>query len=173
MTTKRNLAWHFVGDRLRNGDPVPKDGVLLRIEPPIEMCKRGLHASRRPFDALQYAPGNTLCLVEVGGEIIEGDDKLVCTERKIIVRMDAEPLLRYFARMQALSVTHLWDTPDVVFEYLMTGAEPIRSAAYSAAYSAAKSAAYSAAYFAAYFAAYSAAKDDFNKLVYEYFEDWL
>ena len=26
---KKNLAWHFVGDRLRDGRPVPKDGEWL------------------------------------------------------------------------------------------------------------------------------------------------
>ncbi|PHS02823.1 MAG: hypothetical protein COA78_20495 [Blastopirellula sp.] len=76
--------------------------------------------------------------------------------------------------MCALDVLHLWDAPDVVVEYLNTGDESIREAAYSAAYSAACSAtnsaarsaacsaanyaAYSAAYSAAYYAARSAAK---------------
>ena len=42
--------------------------------------------------------------------------------------------LRYFARMQALSVIHLYDDPpDVVLDYLMTGDESIRHAAWDAA----------------------------------------
>ena len=133
-------AWHFVGETLRDGRPVPKDGVWLKHDGRMVMCHSGLHASLEPFDALIYAPGNTLCLVECAGKIIYGEnnhkDKLICSERKIIVRMDAEPLLRYFARMQALLLTHLWDTPDVVLEYLMTGREESRSAASAANYAA-------------------------------------
>ena len=126
-------AWHFVGPTLRNGDPIPADGELLRFDGTPVICDKGLHASLEPFDALQFAPGNTLCLVEMGGTIIHRDDKLVATERTIICRMDAEEMLRYYARMQALSVAHLWDIPDVVLEYLMTSNEEIKDAAASAA----------------------------------------
>ena len=113
-------AWHFVGKTLRDGRPVPKDGKPLIYTGPLVMCQSGLHASRQPFDALQYAPGNTLCYVKCEGAVIEHDDKLVCSQRTIIARVDAEEMLRYFARMQALSVVHLWDAPDVVLDYLMT-----------------------------------------------------
>jgi hypothetical protein len=39
--------------------------------------------------------------------------------------------LRYFARIQALSVVHLWTEcpPDVVLDFLMTGDESLRAAA--------------------------------------------
>ena len=114
-------AWHFVGKTLRDGRPVPKDGEWLVCDQPLVICRTGLHASREPFDALQYAPGNTLCLVDCDGEIIEQNDKLVCSRRRIVARMDAAELCDYFARMQALSVVHLWDAPDVVLDYLMTG----------------------------------------------------
>ena len=168
MKLKPNQAWHFIRrdakgiDRLRDGTEAPKDGEWLEFEGPLIMCKSGLHFSRHPFDALQYAPGGLLCLVEVGGEIIDGDDKGVCSRRKIIKRLDATEGLRYFARMQALSVLHLYpgDPADCVLDYLM-GDDSLRSAAYSAAdsaaYSAAESAAWSAAWSAAYSAAYSAA----------------
>ena len=178
-------AWHFVGDKLRDGRPVPADGVKLIHTGPLVMCESGMHASRHPFDALQYAPGNTLCLVECGGQIVEGtgahQDKLICTERTIVVRMDAEPLLRYFARMQALSVAHLWTPPDVVCDYLMTGDESIRAAAMAAAWAAAmaaardaaRAAAWDAARAAAWDAARATAKDDFAALVNEALEDWI
>ena len=156
-------AWHFVGDTLRDGSPIPDDGVVLKHVGPIKMCRSGFHASVEPFDALQYAPRSTLCLVECGGEIIHDKDKLVCSERMIIARMDATEMLRYFARMQALSVIEDYpnDTDQVVFDYLMTGEEGLRSAAYSAARAAAwaaKSAAYSAASAAAESAAGPAAR---------------
>jgi hypothetical protein len=178
-------AWHFVGDTLRDGAPIPADGEKLVFADQPIMCKQGLHASLDPFDALQYAPGGTLCLVECGGTIIKGDDKLVCTERTIIARMDAADMLRYFARMQALSVVHLWDAPDVVIDYLMTGDESIRAAAWDAAWAAARDAAWNAAWddawaaaraaarAAASAAASGAARADFNWLVAECFSDFL
>jgi hypothetical protein len=152
-------AWHFCGDKLRCGSEIPADGVTFTYTGPLVMCESGLHASREPFDALQYAPGPTLCLVNCAGEIVEGDDKLICTERTIIARMDATDLLRYFARMQALSVIHLWEPPDVVLDYLMTGDESIRAAARDAAWDAARDAAGAAARAAARDAAGAAARD--------------
>jgi hypothetical protein len=158
--TKSILAWHFVGKKLRDGRPIPRDGVTLKFNGTPILCKQGLHASIEPFDALQYAPGDTLCRARCGGVIIKDKDKLVCTERTIIARMDASEMLRYFARMRALSVIHDYPngTDDIVFSWLMTGEESIRSAADLAAHSAARSAVYSAAYSAAYSVADSAAR---------------
>jgi hypothetical protein len=151
-------AWHFVGDTLRDGRPVPEDGVKLVHTSRVIPCQEGLHASAHPMDALTYAPGNTLCLVECGGQIIEhGDpvDKIACSERTIIVRMDAEPLLREFARHCALSVVHLWEPPQVVCDYLM-GDDAARAAARDAARAAARDAAMAAAWAAAWDAAWDA-----------------
>jgi hypothetical protein len=163
MTTKAQgiVAWHFVAETLRDGSPIPKDGVWLEHKGPIVICESGLHASREPFDALQYAPGATLCLVNVDGIEYEQDDKLVCRRRKIVARMDATEMLRYFSRMRALSVIHLWDTQpaDVVLDYLMTGDEEIRAAAWAAARDAARDAARAAAWDAAWAAAWAAARD--------------
>jgi len=126
-------AWHFVGKSLRDGSPVPKDGETLVFTGEPILCEQGYHASLSARDALRYAPGNILCRVECGGKIIEDTDKLVCTERTIIQRIDATEMLRYFARMQALSVIHLYPngTDDVVFDFLMTGKNAY--AAYDAA----------------------------------------
>ena len=148
-------AWHFTGDKLRDGRPLPRNGRWLKHDGPVAICKSGLHASREPFDALQYAPGATLCLVEVEDVVAEQDDKLVARKRKIIARIDATELLRYFARMQALSCIDKWqdNPPDVVLDYLMTGAAKARNAAWSAAE--------------------SAARAEFNALVYETFAEYL
>lgn len=149
-------AYHFVGERLRDGRPVPKDGEKLVFHGEPILCKQGLHASRHPSDALKYAPGPTLCLVDIGGQIVEDEDKLVGTERTIIRRIDATELLRYFARMQAVSALDYWqdNPPDVVLDWLMTGDESLRSTAGSAAWSAA-------------WAAEAAAWDFFDELVKE------
>ena len=89
-------------------------------------------------------------------------DKIACSERIIIARMDATPLLRWFARMQALSVAHLLGDapPDVVLDYLMTGDKSIRAAARAAARDAvwAMAAAWDAAWDAAWASAMDAAR---------------
>ena len=167
-------AWHFIGDTLRDGRPVPQDGVWLEHDGPLVICQSGLHASLDPFDALQYAPGPILCLVECDGDIQHQPDKLVCRRRRIVARRDATEGLRYFARMQALSVAHLWEPPDVVLDYLMTGDEAIRAAARAAALDAAWAAALDAALDAARAAAWAAALDavrsDWHALVVEAFD---
>ena len=178
---KKNLAWHFVGDTLRDGSPIPADGEWLEHKGPMVLCESGLHWSRQPFDALTYAPGPTLCLVEVGGTIIEpkGEDKGISSRRKIIARMDATELMRYFARMQALSVSHLWadseDPGDTVLDFLLTGENraAARDAARDAAWDAAWAAARAAAWDAARDAAWAAARQHFNNLVFESFGDFL
>jgi hypothetical protein len=129
---KTVTAWHFFGDTLRDGTPVPPDGVWLKHDRPLAICHSGFHASRHPFDALQYAPGPNLAMVKCRGIGEEQSDKFVCAERMIVKRMDAAEMLRYFARMQALSVVHLWDAPDVVPDYLMTGDDAAGDAAWAA-----------------------------------------
>ena len=166
---RAEYGWHFVNTTLRDGRRVPEDGVWLEHDGEIEMCASGLHGSRTPWDALKYAPGETLCYCEFEGIKQEEKNKFVARRRKIIARGDATEALRYFARMQALSVIHLFDAPDVVCDYLMTGDESIRDAAWDAARAAAKAAAWAAARAAAM----DAARADFNALIYECFEDVL
>ena len=126
-------AYHFVGATLRDGSPVPPDGETLKWTGELIMCRSGLHASRKPWQALEYAPGPTLCRVHCAGETINGDDKLVCRERTIIARIDATDILRRYARACALDVAHLWDCPNVVMDYLNTGDDSKRDAAWDAA----------------------------------------
>ena len=121
-------------------------------------CERGLHASDRLIDALQYAPGWTLCRVRMGGTIKRETDKLVARERTILWRIDATDVLRAFACKCALDVAHLWDMPPIVRKYLETGDESIRAAAWAAAWAAARDAAWDAARDAARAAAWAAAR---------------
>ena len=152
-------AYHFVGKTLRDGRPVPKDGELLVHSGEVVLCEKGLHASEHPFDALQYAPGNTLCLVDVCGDPLRrGDDKVAGKERTIIARVDVEDLMRDFARRCALDVVHLWSAPQVVLDYLHTGDPGLQAAAMDAARAAAGDAARAAAGAAARDAARDAAR---------------
>ncbi len=155
------LAWHFCRSdmRLGNGDgrqivvgeTLVHDGVL-------ELCEQGLHASRLLLDALEWAPGPIICRVRLGGEIVEGDDKLVATERTVLWCVDGEELLHRFARRCALDVVHLWAAPDGVLRWLRTGDESLRGAAWDDAWDAAWDAAWATAWAAAKAAAKAAAR---------------
>jgi hypothetical protein len=166
-------AYHFVGKTLRDGSPIPPDGEWLEFSGACVMCESGLHASRHPFDALQYAPGATLCLVDCDHITDEQSDKLVCSRRRIVTRFDATDLLWEMSRWCALQVIHLWDAPDVVRDYLTTGDESLRAAArdaardatWAAAGAAARDAAWAAARAAAGAAAGAAQRQHFAELV--------
>jgi hypothetical protein len=152
------LAWHFVGSRLRDGRRIPKDGEWLVHKGPIEICASGLHASTCLIDAVHYALGNVLCRVAVDGVAERESDKLVAERRVILWRLDSEEVLRAFARKAALSVVHLWDPPEIVVRYLKTGDESLRDAARDAAWAAAARAAAGAARAAAWAAVWAAAR---------------
>jgi hypothetical protein len=169
--------WHFALDsqRTRYDDRPIVVGQTMRVDPPIELCERGLHASERAIDALSYAPGAYVCLVELGGTIIHGADKSVATERKVVAAADATELLFQFSidvaarAMEAVGWEHedSWNALALRAAHMQGLADDddlsaawsaARSAAWSAAESAARSAAWSAAESAAWSAAESAAR---------------
>ena len=150
------LAWHFVGDTLRYGEPIPADGKLLHHTGSVVICRSGLHASKLLIDALTFAPGNIICRDECDEVVDEQHDKLVCRKRTILWRIDGEELLREFARKCALDVIHLWDAPQIVIDFLQTGDPKLQAAARAAAEAAAWDAAWAAAGDAAWAAAEAA-----------------
>ena len=154
------LAWHWINEQrtLRDGRPMVV-GETVTHDGPLELCESGLHASERLIDALEYAPGPIICRVECSGEIIRGDNKFVCRERRVVAAHDATTELRAFARRCALDVAHLWDMPVIVRKYLETGDESKRAAAWDAAWDATWGAAFDAAGDAAGDAARAAAWD--------------
>lgn len=151
------IAYHFTGDRLRDGRPIPAIGEKLVHEGEIVWCESGLYAALKPHQALIYAPGALLHLVHCDRIEREDGDKFVCRERTIIKTIDATYLLRRFAADQALSVAHLWDMPEVVREYLTTLDETKRASAAAAAAAAAPAAAPDAASAATWDAVWGAA----------------
>lgn len=128
-------AWHFAAEnnRLTYGDDreivIGETHTVSTEEKDLELCEWGLHASERIIDALQYARGPKLYKVELSGQIIVGDDKIVATERTYLAGIDATDILRESARLCALDVIHLWDPDDIVIEFLKTGNEEIKVAA--------------------------------------------
>ena len=157
--TNKIFGWHFVGATLRDGSPIPADNRWLKHTGELKMCESGLHWSPTPWEALQYAPGGTLCRVELRGRTMRKTDKAVSMQRCIRQRQDITDLLWQFARQQALLVINLWDAPDLVRQYLETGNESLRAAARAAAWSAAWADSWAAAKAAARSAAKAAAGD--------------
>jgi len=153
--------WHFAA--IQDGKPVMRDGTIIepgkRYEvPKAVMCESGFHGSARAIDALQYAPGSWVSKRDID-EVIRKDDK-VCGPACVHTEgFDATEILRKFARLCALDVIDLWDSPKIVVRYLKTGDESIRIAARYAAMAAAIAAASYAEMDAARAAARAAATD--------------
>lgn len=144
------IAWHFL-----SADWTAYNGFAVKVGEPYHVageivpCRNGMHASTRAIDALQYAGGPVVTFVQCSGTIVEhGDpvDKIACSDRVALWGYDATEELRYFARWCAFEVLHLWpDAPQVVRDYLETGDEDLRAAAWYAAWCAASDAARAAA----------------------------
>ena len=136
------IGYHFTNGTLRDGSPLPPVGQWLKYDGPVVPCESGLHASASVLDALQYAPGNTLHLVELLGDPLQSHgcpiDKFVGNRRRIFRSIDCERLLRQFARQCAMDVIDLRDAPQIVRDYLQSGDEHIRAAAWGAAWDAAR-----------------------------------
>jgi len=170
MTVK---AWHFVRDdgtiktdSMRRSLRV-KQGQTLVWRQPIELCRRGLHASMLPLDALAYAPGCMVCRVECSGETLHREDKLVCSRRRVLWMADATMVLHEFGIWCAERALALVDNPDarslsaLRVKRLWLAGEATNgelSAAWEASWSAAFAAARSADIVAATAAAEAAAK---------------
>lgn len=140
-------AWYFAREdrRLQYGDNrriVIGETHIVDCKPTL--CKQGLHGSISIRDALSYAPGTMLYLVDLSGEMDIGEDKIAAQVRKYLAGFDATDLLRCFARRQALinidKIKPYTDKYDLIVEYLQTGDKSIQSAAESAAWYAAAAA---------------------------------
>jgi len=168
------LAFHFVRlvngvPTLRDGRPMPPVGEWLEEPGPIEICKRGLHASVRAIDALDYLQWDNaaVCVVELDGIIETPDhtDKIVGSRRRVLGWSPCDDLLRLFARECALSVASHWDMPANVREYLETGNEDLRAAAWAAFWARAEAAAWAAFWARAMNADRAAARDAQNEIL--------
>jgi hypothetical protein len=158
------MSRHTEDGRRVPGDPVIIGGQVTLIGGRIKPCEYGLHGSERLLDALGYAPYDkpVIGYCAFGGTIKRETDKLAARSRTVLWMLDeaeSETVLRVHARWSALTVLHLWDAPDVVTRYLVTGDESLRDAARDAAWDAAWAAARAVARAAAWAAARDAAWD--------------
>ena len=74
-------------------------GYIYSIEPDRrpQLCVYGMHGSGKAMDALRLGNGPIACLVDIWGDVIVGDDKLVGRHREVIAVVDATKLLQWWA----------------------------------------------------------------------------
>ena len=160
------LAWHWLAAnrRLQYGTrEVVEAGRTYRVEGPLAMCRRGLHASRRALDALQYAPGPVVCRVRLAGTLLRATDKSVATKRHVLWLADATAVLHEFAltvATDALAAAEARGKPadPRSWSALATKRRWLRGLATDKAMAAARDAAMAAAWAAARDAAWAAAR---------------
>lgn len=146
-TQENNLGWHFtLGDKLRDGRPVPPIGETLVHEGEIQIRQSGLHCSKRLIDALGYAPGATLHQVRFGGEVQFEEDKLVSRERTILRTLPQEymlPVLVEFSAWcaeRAAAEAAAWAAVKAEAEEAKAAARAAKAAGWATAWAAAEAA---------------------------------
>jgi hypothetical protein len=182
MSEERIQVWHFI-----RADHTTSEGLLkvevgqtLTVEGPLELCKHGLHGSRKALDALRYAPGPVACKDEIWGDIIEDNDKLCGRYRKCLAMIDATYILHEFACLcaeraltrrreagmepdprswAAIDAKRKWLRGEIGGTELAAAGDAAGDAAWDAAWAAAGDAAGAAARAAAGDAAWAAAGD--------------
>ena len=99
---KKYRCWHFINENRTLGydaaDLTVEPGYIYSIEDdrsPV-LCDYGMHGSVRPIDALKYAPGPIACWVDVWGDVVVGDDKLVGRHREVVAVVDATSICHRF-----------------------------------------------------------------------------
>lgn len=92
-------GWHFLAapGRLRDRSTSAKPGEYEVYEGKLEICSGGLHFSRRPLDAVRYAPGSWVRYVECYELGEQWFDKGVCRVRGVVWEGDASEILHEFA----------------------------------------------------------------------------
>ena len=132
--------------QLRHGDHrCIEEGLTHTVEPSLDQCDHALHAHRRAIDALRYAHGPLICIVELGGETLHGDRRLVATKRTYLKVIDGEVLISKFCRRCDLDTLELWERlfggPGSIRSHLGTGNWGMREYAWHQSWNAPRAAA--------------------------------
>jgi hypothetical protein len=140
---KKYTAYHFSrnDDRLGHGDGRKIVlGETLSVDGKPKLCEHGLHGSIRLVDALGYASGSHLWVVEIWGKVDVGDDKICGNNRRAVVQYgDVLPLIAEFAYWCADRAA------KYAAESAEYAAESAKYAEYAAEYAAESAAEYAAA----------------------------
>ena len=154
-------------------------GEWRTVQAPENECL-GLNCSENIVDAMGFVDMEVLAEVEIGGEIIVGDDKVTCEKMRIIKawkweKKNSVSMAIYSAKLCLNNFEKLYPDdkrPRQAIEaakaWLNNPCEETESAAESAARSAAESAAESAAWSAAWSAAESAARSATKKKIHNW-----
>lgn len=133
MKPPKNYAYQFKGYELSDN---PKDREWEkhhRNRWPIAAGTLSKYPSANPLDALRNSRGTILNIVEVAYDRpseIKIPRVLLCDRQRVVESFDAGEMLDYYARMEALSAVHLWDAPESVIDFLMTGDADARASAW-------------------------------------------
>ena len=96
-------AYHFLKSDMTTGSGRVRKpwvvGQTRRHGGLVELCHRGFHSSPTPADALRYAPGPILCVVDVSIpiQVDVDDDKQVSRRRTLLQAVDATDALHRVA----------------------------------------------------------------------------
>lgn len=114
------LAWHWLAEDRKTANDYRglgrvdvERGEVLTVDRPIVACHRGLHASKRVYDALYYAPGPILCRVRCWGQVDSHRDKIAAQHREVVWMADATEVLRRWACDMAEPFLCKGDSPAV------------------------------------------------------------
>jgi len=184
----KKIAYHFLKDDMCGGygnEPPWKEGEERELlkDRDLIMCQQGYHASPSFYDALRYARGNIVCIVELSGKILRDTDKFVARKRKLIKAVNAEKVLREWGcacaeralkksgvtderSWNAIKVTRLFSNKewDAAWNAARTAA---RDAAWTATRDVARTAAWDVARTAAWAAEIKWQKRHLNRLIKE------
>ncbi len=172
-------AWHFVANNRKLGygdNRLVETGRTYKVKGEISLCRNGMHGSKRIIDALKYAPGSIVCRVDITGEIVKGNDKIVGRSRKVLWMMNIENILHEFAcrcaedalalikkpdlrSIAAIQAKRDWLAGKISDNELAAARNAARGAAWDAAWAVARAAAKDAARAAAKDAARAAVRD--------------
>jgi hypothetical protein len=180
-------CWHFIRDDrtlAHQSPPLLVEPGFIYGEPAgeIEICRFGMHGSRRVYDALDYAKSSTLCRVRIWGDVQEHADKLVGRYREVLAIRDIASELRLWGcwcirntpisggrtvwdlladprSRNSVEVAERFALGEATCEELGAAWAAARDAAGAAAWAAARDAARGAAWDAARGAAWAAARD--------------
>lgn len=90
-------GWHFLPEdgRLSHGDGrrAVLGETLSMATDLVSVAHYGLHACRRPLDALHHAPSPLLCRVELTGNVQHRDRVIVARNRRVVAMADVTDLL--------------------------------------------------------------------------------
>ena len=146
--------WKFLrkGMVSENGNQKWTLGEWVSVDGELDMCHHGLHASREPYDAFSYVPGEILALVECRGKHLKEENKECWQEQKVIkayewTKKDSLKLAIYSAELVLKNFEKEYpedkrprEAIEAAKKVLFKDNQDTRSAAWSAAESAARSA---------------------------------